>query len=99
MNTPLFKASKLLEILERKDYPTELVGWGLDYYLPWTMGCNLQNRYAIVDKIQCVNPQPSNGIREICTLETTPVRRSKWQKVQRELKIPSISGKTYKTIK
>jgi len=98
VNTPFFKSSKLLNILERKDYPTELVGWGLDYYFAWVMGDNIQNRYAIVDEVQCINPQSAIGVREIDRLERATLRRCKWESVKMRLNIPEVIGKTYRAV-
>lgn len=53
-------------------YDPLLVGYGVDYLFLWYLGA-FNNKFAIVDHIQCVNPK-YEGTREICKLQSIDIR-------------------------
>jgi hypothetical protein len=69
MCVPMFSRQALTRFMDRFD--PELVSWGTDYFYIWVNGINFRNRYAVVDAVTCVNPDPPPGLpREITRLGT-----------------------------
>jgi hypothetical protein len=56
MCVPLFSRDALSRFMDRFD--PELIAWGADYFYTWVNGIHARNRYAVVDAIPCVNPDP-----------------------------------------
>jgi hypothetical protein len=92
VNTMMFKK----EILEKcmKIYDNTLVGWGIDHLFMWYLE-KKEDKYAIIDKITCINP---HGERDIEKLENTITRKNKWDIIKKKNNIIENKLKTFKII-
>ncbi|MDZ7839366.1 MAG: hypothetical protein U5R46_00885 [Gammaproteobacteria bacterium] len=59
MCVPLFSRDALSRFMDRFD--PALLAWGTDYFYMCANGIQARNRYAVVDAITCVNPDPPPG--------------------------------------
>lgn len=90
MACPLFRKDKLDAFLAV--YDPELVGWGCDWWFLETMGEDLRDRVAVVDRVTCINPHDSTkGVREIDRLSSTAERRAIWERMKEKYDIRSES--------
>jgi hypothetical protein len=96
VNAPMFRNEILKKCMEI--YDNRLAGWGIDLLFMWHLG-DKPDKYAVIDKIKCINPfEENNEEREIVKLEPNHVRISKWNQVKKRLNIPNIVLKTFKII-
>ncbi len=79
-----YSIQKCMEI-----YNDNLVGWGIDWLFIWYLGKDEQNKYAIIDDIQCINPKIREGcnIKEIDKLQHYRDRFLNWKRLAIKLKI------------
>ena len=97
VNTPMFRNEILKKCMEI--YDNSLAGWGIDILFMWYLGHNKPDKYAVIDKIKCINPFDVNDSeREIVKLQPNSVRISKWNEVVKKLNIRLFSLKTFKII-
>lgn len=80
-------------------YPYELLGWGVDFLMLYAMGQHETKRYAIIDQVQCINPEahrkknavntgdPSDK-REWYKIPGARTERSTWVRISRSTKCP-----------
>ena len=59
---------------------------------------NLHNKFAIVDKISCINPNTPEDQREINNLQPLNIRKQTWETLAKTLNIRIRRHKTYKTL-
>jgi len=79
-------------------YDPILVGWGIDYLFLWHLNFRLTDKFAVVDRISCVNPKTDERDREISKLQKTNVRRQTWEKFRKKNNIFQWKHRTYKAI-
>jgi len=83
-------------------YDPILIGWGIDLFYIWVLGEDNQNKYAIIDSIQCINPHDADKvikIREHTNIENHSNEASYWEQIKFKYNIPEFTFKTYSTIK
>lgn len=68
VNTPLFSKDALINLMNVID--SCLIGWGIDLLYIWANGSDLQDAYAIIHCVKCINPKDSlkNNKRELFKL-------------------------------
>ncbi len=78
VNTPVFSKEALIKFM--KYYDDSLIGWGIDYLYIWANGKDIENKYAIIDSIPCVNPHDTikNGERELNKINNYETRAKVW---------------------
>jgi chitin disaccharide deacetylase len=73
----IFRRDKLAEFLTV--YDGSLVGWGIDYWYMNFFKANEFGRFAIIDKVQVINPHDEEkGGREIDRLQPSSLRKAAW---------------------
>ena len=99
VNVPLFNREALDKLM--KYYDPVLIGWGIDYLFIWANGIDSKDSFALVDSVTCINPQDSKkgGKRELNNIPKADKRAYVYHKFSKKLGIPSIHGKTLKTVK
>jgi len=91
MCVPLFKRTALLKFLEH--YDSSAISWGSDYLYLWANGRDEPRRYAVIDAISCLNPNPPPGVpREIDRLMSSDDRIARWDTYSRKLGVPTWIG-------
>ena len=75
-----------------KYYDPILIGWGIDYLYIWCLGKDVQNKYALIDYISCINPHDNtkNGVRELQILKGCNDRSKQWNMFKQKYKNGSI---------
>jgi len=110
VNVPLFDVSILPRIM--RVYPYELIGWGIDFLIVWTLGIHRRNRYAIIDAVQCINPKDNEKMsvvtesisssreeRELYKIPGAKNRGQIWADVSKRIHCPFwLYGKVYKEV-
>jgi hypothetical protein len=94
INAPAFSnyaISKCMEI-----YNDNLTGYGVDYLFLIYLGIEHEDKYMIVDKISCINP--NSETREIDNLESQELRIQKWNNFKKKMKISEYEHKIWKKI-
>jgi hypothetical protein len=77
---PIFRRDKLIEFLAV--YDGNLVGAGIDYWFANFLKADEFGRFAIIDKVQVINPQPQDkGGSEIDRLQDPQQRMADWIKI------------------
>ena len=83
-------------------YDPILIGWGIDLFYIWVLGEDKQDKYAIIDIIQCINPHDAdkiNKIREHTNIENVNKDYDYWIQFKNENNIPEWKGnQTFSTI-
>jgi hypothetical protein len=96
VNTPMFRHDILKKCMDI--YDNRLTGWGIDLLFMWHLG-EKKDKYAIIDKIKCINPyEDKNVVREIVKLQPNHIRVSKWIEVKKKFNIPELVLKTFNII-
>ena len=89
VNAPLFSKKALTKFM--KKYDPILIGWGIDYLYIWANGDTIEDKYAVIDSIQCINPhdnaKPSKK-RELNNIEDVDLRIKYWIDIMNKYKIP-----------
>jgi hypothetical protein len=81
MTAPIFRRERLIQFLDVFD--GSLTGWGIDYWYMNFFDANEFARFAVIDKVQVINPHDQEkGGREIRRLEPTVVRKAAWALVK-----------------
>jgi hypothetical protein len=76
---PIFRREKLIEFLAV--YDGSLVGAGIDYWFADLFKADEFGRFAIIDKVQVINPRNQDNDRsEIDRLQTPELRTAAWLK-------------------
>lgn len=85
VNTPLFSKKTLDNFMIY--YDPILVGWGIDSLYMWVSGIYKKNKYAVIDKIKCINPKDDSkvGKRELLKLNSAHLRMKTWTDFQKKL--------------
>ncbi len=99
VNTPVFSKDALIKLM--KVYDDSLIGWGIDYLFIWANGLNETNKYAIIDKITCINPhdEVKQGKRELDNIKGSENRAMIWYNYSKKIGCPyDWPHITYKTI-
>tara|TARA_B110000196_G_C21152896_1_gene670994 strand:+ start:997 stop:2532 length:1536 start_codon:yes stop_codon:yes gene_type:complete len=98
VNTPLFKKEALDKLMAV--YDSSLIGWGIDHLYIWANGWNVEDKYAIVDSIQCTNPKDrvKAGKRELTKCTKWDERERLWLEYEKKLGIPKMTRVVYKKV-
>jgi hypothetical protein len=84
-------------------YDPILIGWGIDLFYIWVLGKDVEDKYAIIDSIQCINPhdnEKTTKVREHTNIENHNKEEEYWKQIQKKYNIPEdLNFKTYSTIK
>jgi hypothetical protein len=72
-----------------KIYDPKVVGVGVDYWVIYSLGKELEGKVAVIDDIPCINPhdKKKGGKREIEKLQSLEVRKKIWEEVKNEKNI------------
>jgi hypothetical protein len=100
VNVPMFNRRALDKFMEY--YDPELIGWGIDFLYIWACGINEQKRFALVDKITCINPQDNakKNNREMHNIKNFSNEELLWETFAKKHGIPKRwKCITLKTIK
>ena len=79
VGTTVFSKYAIHKFMEH--YDPILMGWGIDLFYIWVLGEDKQNKYAIIDSIQCVNPHNADKlikIREHTNIENSDKDYDYW---------------------
>jgi hypothetical protein len=99
VNVPLFNKYALTNLM--KYYDPVLIGWGIDYLFMWANGEH-KDKYAIIDKIVCINPHDNkkNNKRELNNINNVNIRNEIWEQFRKKNSIPKLlnAGKIYKEV-
>jgi len=100
VNAPLFSKKALTKFMDK--YDPILIGWGIDYLYIWANGDTIEDKYAVIDCIQCINPhdnaKPSNK-RELNNIKNVDMRKIYWNDIKNKYNIIEKPHVTYKIIK
>ena len=100
VGVPVFSKYSIDKFMEY--YDPILIGWGIDMLYMWVLGLDKEDKYAIIDSIQCINPydnQKQNIIREHENIQNHNKEQDFWLQVQKKYNIPDWQGnKTFLTI-
>lgn len=89
VNVPLFNSESLKKIMDI--FNEELIGWGIDFLYIFANGMERKNAYAIVHKISCINPRPSQKgtkNRELTKIKNCNNRQNIWEKYANSIGCP-----------
>ena len=98
VNTPVFSKDALHKFMVY--YDPILIGYGIDFFYMWVLGLDKEDKYAIIDSIQCINPiadvKAANTIREHNNIDNYDKEDALWFEVQKKYNIPDwVDTKTY----
>ncbi len=99
VNTPVFSKIALIKFM--KYMHESLIGWGIDYLYIWANGMDVQDKYAVIDSITCINPHDNvkQGKRELNNIKNVNERAYIWFEYAKKIGAPNDwPTKTYKTI-
>ena len=98
VNVPLFNREGIDNLM--KYYDPILIGWGVDYLMIWANGLQEKDKYALIDKVSCINPRDKkkNNKRELNLLKNANHRSRDWENIRKKLKIPRWKNKNHSTI-
>jgi hypothetical protein len=83
---PIFRRDKLAEFLAV--YDGSLTGWGIEHWFAHLFGADEFGRFAIIDKVQVMNPHDEmKGGSEIDRLQTAQLRRAAWHEVREKYEL------------
>ena len=95
VNVPLFSKFALHKFM--KYYDPILIGWGIDYLYIWACGLEYTDKYALVDKIGCINPKDNKkGNRELNKIKDVHKRVQVWNSFKQKYNIKEWNHTTYK---
>jgi hypothetical protein len=80
-------------------YDPILVGRGIDYLFIWYLGEKMEDKYAIVDDITCINPYYQDREREIDILQSQIERVRIWNTIKDKYNIVEFPHVIHKVIK
>ena len=81
LSTPIFHRDKLIEFLAV--YDDSLVGAGIEYWYADFFKADEFGRFAVIDKVQVVNPRYTvKGGSEIDTLQAPDLRMADWHNIR-----------------
>jgi hypothetical protein len=81
VNVPLFNYDSLFKLMNV--YDNSLIGWGIDYLYIYACGEFINDSYAIIHSVVCVNPQDKlkkNKQRELSLIDGFEKRSQTWNK-------------------
>jgi hypothetical protein len=91
---PIFRRNKLTEFLAV--YDGSLVGWGIEWWYANFFQANEFGRFAIIDKVQVVNPRhQQKGGGEIERLRPWLLREADWNKVREKYGLVEYPHKVF----
>ena len=101
VNTPVFSKDSIHKFM--KYYDPILIGYGIDFFYIWVLGLDKDDKYAIIDSIQCINPiadkKAPNTVREHNNITNYDKEDELWFEIQNKYNIPDwIDTKTYSII-
>lgn len=98
VNVPLFNKYAIQKLM--KYYDSKLIGWGIDYLFIWACGKNIKNKYALIDKIGCINPidAEKNNKRELNNIKNVNDRQKIWQEFKNKYNIKEWEHKEWNRI-
>jgi hypothetical protein len=81
VNVPLFNKDAIDKLMSI--YDPILIGWGIDFLYMQINDKNLKNKFAIIHKIKCINPEPikkinKNDTRELSLINNWNNRQEIW---------------------
>jgi hypothetical protein len=99
VNVPLFNKYALNKLM--KYYDPILIGWGIDFLYMWSCGLHHKNKYALVDKVTCINPHDNTkgGTRELNQIKNVNSRQKIWEDFKKKYGIKNQKQKTWSEIK
>ena len=100
VNVPLFGRYALDMLM--KHFDPILIGWGIDFLYIWACGNDKKDKYALIDKVTCINPHDNkkNNKRELNNIKNVHNRKEIWEKFKKKYKIKINENKliTWKKI-
>lgn len=89
VNTPLFNRESLKKLLPYLD--PKLIGWGIDFLYMWCNRFNINNKYAIIHAVSCINPQEihKNNKRELYLISNSTKRKKIWEDYAKKIGCPA----------
>ena len=100
VGVPVFSKEALYKFMAY--YDPILIGWGIDLLYMWVLGLEKENKYAIIDIIQCINPHDAhknNKNREHTNIENHNNEVEYWLQIKNKYNIPDWKGnQTFSTI-
>ena len=100
VNVPLFNRYALDMLM--KHFDPILIGWGIDFLYIWACGNDKKDKYALIDKVTCINPHDNkkNNKRELNNIKNVHNRKEIWEKFKKKYKIKINENKfiTWKKI-
>jgi hypothetical protein len=82
---PFYSRNALVNLM--KVYNPKLIEWGVDYLAIWINNKDIENKYAVIDAIQCKNPfgeeNKINIVKEHNNAEKI------WKEYAKEINCPS----------
>jgi hypothetical protein len=100
VNTPLFNKTALAKLMNVLD--SKLIGWGVDMLYIWANGKDQTKSYAIIHKVQCINPyvcNKMNTVRELDKINDCDNRQNIWKTYATSIGCPHwIKAKPYSSI-
>jgi len=78
--------------------PSLITGFGLDYFFIWCLGKDKEDKYAVIDFINCINPKTDESNREIYKLEKIEDSVKKWKLIAEKYNIEKWQPKIFKYI-
>jgi hypothetical protein len=100
VGVPLFNRTALDKLMEY--YDNELIGWGIDFLYIWVCGKNEKKKFALIDKITCINPHDNakKNKREMSNIKNFKNESVYWHKFSKKHGIPyQWKGKTWERVK
>lgn len=99
VNVPLFNKHALDKLMNY--YDPILIGWGIDFLYIWCCGYEHKDKYALVDKITCINPHDNkkSGTRELNQIKNVHSRQKIWEDFKKKYNIKTQKQKTWTEIK
>jgi len=91
VNVPLFNRKALDNLM--KWYDPILIGWGIDILYIWANGLDKKKSYAIIHKIQCINPYIHSKkvkTRELMLIKDARMREHIWIEYAKKIGCPSM---------
>jgi len=95
VTAPMFSHEALTKCMTV--YDPLLCGFGVDLLFMWHLGSGKKHKYAVIDKISCINPRVE--VRKIDQLQTLATRKKIWSQIQKKLTIPLLSMKTFEILR
>ena len=84
-----------------KIYDPVLIGWGIDFLYIWICDMNHKKRFALIDSVECINPQDNNKknkTREMYHVNNFSNERNIWIKFSKKYEIPKLKVQTWEIV-